>query len=107
MHEADFVAAVDWLIARPDMQGAVNIASPDPQPNASFMRALRDAWGTRVGLPASRWMLEVGALFLRTETELILKSRRVVPGRLLEAGFSFEQPDWPAAARELAQRRAA
>ena len=59
------------------------------------MRALRDAWGTRVGLPAAAWMLELGAIVLRTETELILKSRRVVPGRLLQRGFDFRFPDWP------------
>jgi hypothetical protein len=56
------------------------------------------------GLDASKWMLELGAVFLRTETELLLKSRRVVPTRLLDYGFRFEFPEWPAAARELANR---
>jgi uncharacterized protein len=65
------------------------------------MRALRQAWGTRVGLPATAWMLELGAVFMRTETELILKSRRVAPGRLLDAGFAFRHPSWPEAARSL------
>jgi NAD dependent epimerase/dehydratase family enzyme len=65
------------------------------------MRALREAWGARVGLPATSWMLEVGAVFLRTETELVLKSRRVVPARLLEASFQFRYPTWPQAARAL------
>ena len=68
------------------------------------MRALRRAWGTRIGLPATRWMLEVGAVFLRTETELMLKSRRVVPQRLLEAGFRFNFAEWPSAANDLVQR---
>jgi NAD dependent epimerase/dehydratase family enzyme len=68
------------------------------------MRALREAWDAPVGLPAMEWMLELGAVFMRTETELVLKSRRVVPGRLLEAGFTFEYPEWPAAARELCAR---
>ena len=68
------------------------------------MRALREASGTRVGLPASKWMLEIGAVFMRTETELILKSRRVVPGRLLESGFVFNYPVWDAAARDLCER---
>ena len=58
----------------------------------------------RVGLPASRWMLEIGACCMRTETELVLKSRRVVPGRLLAGGFAFDYPEWPAAARELCAR---
>jgi uncharacterized protein (TIGR01777 family) len=101
IHHADFVRAVEWLIARDGFAGAVNLAAPGPLPNADFMRALREAWGAPVGLPATRWMLEVGAVFLRTETELVLKSRRVVPGRLLDAGFEFRFPSWPEAAREL------
>jgi NAD dependent epimerase/dehydratase family enzyme len=68
------------------------------------MKALRQAWGTRVGLPAASWMLEIGTLFLRTETELVLKSRRVIPGRLTEAGFQFQFPEWPAAAQNLVDR---
>ena len=54
--------------------------------------------------PATRWMVELGALCLRTETELVLKSRRVVPGRLVEAGFAFDVPEWPAAATDLVVR---
>jgi uncharacterized protein (TIGR01777 family) len=101
IHHADFARAVEWLIEREDVDGPVNLAAPHPLPNADFMRALREAWGTRVGLPASAWMLEAGARVLRTETELILKSRRVVPGRLLEHGFRFAHPWWEAAARDL------
>jgi uncharacterized protein len=65
------------------------------------MRALRHAWGARVGLPAPRPVLEAGAVLLRTETELVLKSRRVVPARLVEAGFQFRYPAWPPAAQHL------
>jgi hypothetical protein len=68
------------------------------------MRAFRKAWGMPIGLPATRWMLELGAAVLRTESELVLKSRRVVPGRLLAAGFEFEHPTWPEAAAELCTR---
>ena len=68
------------------------------------MRELRRAWAARIGLPASRWMLEFGTFLLRSESELVLKSRRVVPGRLSEAGFTFEQPNWRAAAAELVAR---
>jgi NAD dependent epimerase/dehydratase family enzyme len=82
----------------------VNIASPNPVTNAEFMRALREACGARIGLPASRWMLEVAAFFMRTETELILKSRRVVPGILAGHGFRFAFPTWPAAAQDLCAR---
>jgi uncharacterized protein (TIGR01777 family) len=101
LHHVDFVRAVRWLIAREDVAGAINLASPHPLPNAEFMRVLRGAWGTRVGLPAADWMLALGAVAMRTETELILKSRRVVPGRLLEAGFTFDWPEWALAARDL------
>ena len=52
-------------------------------------------------------MLEIGAVFMRTETELILKSRRVVPARLLEHGFTFQYPDWRGAARDLCRQSAA
>jgi NAD dependent epimerase/dehydratase family enzyme len=69
-----------------------------------FMRALRAAWGIPVGLPATKWMAELGALALRSDTELLLKSRRVVPSRLLEAGFAFDYPQWPDAASDLVRR---
>jgi uncharacterized protein len=104
IHEADFIRAIRWLIEHHDVTGPVNLSAPHPLPNAEFMRVLREAWGIRWGLPAAEWMLEIGAAFLRTETELILKSRRVVPGRLLQQGFSFEFPNWPDAARDLCQR---
>jgi uncharacterized protein (TIGR01777 family) len=104
VHEADFIAAVEWLIRRDEFDGPVNVSAPHPIPNAEFMRALRAAWGTRFGLPAARWMVELGAWALRTESELVLKSRRVVPGRLLEAGFQFRFPEWPEAARDLCRR---
>ncbi len=104
IHDLDFVRAIDFLIANSQFDGVVNLASPEPLPNSEFMAILRRAWGIGVGLPANRWMLEFGALFLRTETELILKSRRVVPGRLLEHGFRFEFPEWQTAAKDLVQR---
>ena len=99
-----FIRAVEWLIEREDLCRAVNVCSPNPLPNVEFMATLRAAWGVRLGLPASRWMLELGTWFLRTETELMLKSRRVVPRRLLESGFTFEFPSWPEAARDLCRR---
>ncbi len=104
IHERDYVSAIRWLIDRTDVAGAVNLAAPNPLPNAEFMRALRRAWGIPIGLPAAEWMLEIGAILLSTETELILKSRRVVPGRLLSGGFSFQFPTWPEAARDLCVR---
>lgn len=104
MHDRDFSKAIDLLIAREDLEGPFNLAAPGPLPCADFMRAMREAWGTRLGLPATKWMLEIGAWAMRTDTELVLKSRRVIPGRLLEAGFSFEQSSWPETARDLTAR---
>jgi len=101
VHYEDFVAAVRWLIDRDDIEGSVNIAAPHRLPNSEFMRVLRESCGVPFSLPASRWMLEIGAVLMRTETELILKSRRVVPGRLLEQGFEFKYADWRSAARDL------
>lgn len=104
IHDQDFLRAIDWLIAHDDLSGPINLASPQPLPNRDFMHDLRAAWGTRIGLPASRWMLELGAIALRTETELVLKSRRVAPRRLLASGFTFQFPAWPDAAHDLCRR---
>ena len=104
IHGADFIRSLEFLMAHEELDGPINVTAPNPLPNREFMRALRQAWGTRVGLPASRPVLELGALLLGTETELILKSRRVVPGRLLRAGFEFQFPEWPEAAKDLVER---
>jgi len=104
IHDQEFPRAVLWLIEHEEFAGPVNLASPNPLSNADFMRALRSAWGMPFGLPATEWMLEIGALILRTETELILKSRRVIPTRLIQSGFDFQFPTWPDAARDLCVR---
>ena len=101
IHGEDFVRAVQFLLERDDLEGPVNLAAPGPVPQGELMRSLRHAWGGRPGLPATRLMAEVGALVLRTDTELLLKSRRVVPARLLEAGFTFTHPRWRSAAIDL------
>ncbi len=104
IHDHDFVRAIEFLTDRDDLTGPVNLAAPHPVPQREFMRALRTAWGVPVGLPATRWMAELGAFALRSDTELLLKSRRVVPGRLLDAGFTFEHAEWPGAATDLVRR---
>src|SRR5262245_35422987 len=104
IHEVDFIRAVQFLIDNRSIAGPVNLAAPNPLPNAEFMHALRAAWGTSIGLPAARWMLALGAHFMRTETELVLKSRRVVPGRLAALGFTFAFPNWEQAAADLVGR---
>ncbi|MBX3117558.1 MAG: TIGR01777 family oxidoreductase [Fimbriimonadaceae bacterium] len=103
VHEQDFVRALDWIIEHENIDGAINISSPNPVPNKEFNRILRQVLRVRVGLPTMSWMLELGALVMRTETELILKSRRVVPTRLLESGFTFDYPEWEGAAKSLAE----
>jgi uncharacterized protein (TIGR01777 family) len=104
VHDEDFAAAVRWLIDRHDIDGIVNVAAPHPLPNAEFMSELRHACGAPFALPARAWMVEIGAWLMRTESELILKSRRVVPGRLLEQGFVFRWPTWQAAAIDLCRQ---
>lgn len=104
IHEDDFVRVLDYLVEHEEFEGPVNVASPNPLPNEDFMCVLRRSWGTLVGVPASKRMLEMGAFFLRTETELILKSRRVVPGLLLASGFEFQFREWSHAAEDLVQR---
>lgn len=105
IHESDFVRAVLLLLEDERQSGPFNLASPHPLPQREFMRHLRTACRIPIGLPATRWMSEIGALILRTDTELILKSRRVVPGRLQHIGFRFEFPRWEDAALELVSRK--
>lgn len=104
IHGDDFVRAARFLLEDDGLAGPVILAAPGPLPNAAFLRALRDAAGVSAGLPATAWMLEIGARALGTETELILKSRYVIPRRLTEAGFAFEYPAWPQAAQDLCRR---
>jgi NAD dependent epimerase/dehydratase family enzyme len=105
IHDLDFIRSVYWLIDHEDLSGPINLAAPEPLPNKDFMRVVREAWGTPIGLPAAKWMLKVGAFLMRSETELILKSRRVVPKRLTDSGFEFKFPKWEAAAADLCRRR--
>lgn len=104
IHDVDFCRAIEFLIEQEDISGAVNLTSPNPLPNRQFLAELRDAWGIRVGLPSSAWMLAIGALVLGTETELLLKSRRVVPAILQDHGFRFCFPLWSEAAQDLVHR---
>jgi len=104
IHEADFCHAVEWLIDRDDFSGPVNLASPNPVPQREMMRIIRRELRVPFGLPATRRMLEIAAFVHRTEAELIIESRRVAPGRLLEAGFQFRFPRMEDAVREIEGR---
>ncbi len=105
IHDTDFCRAIEFLIDNDSIDGAVNIASPGPLTQAEFQRQLRSELGVSVGLPATKWMAEIGAVFLKTDTELVLKSRRVTPGRLANAGFEFKFPQWSRAVADLVARR--
>ncbi|MBK7998776.1 MAG: TIGR01777 family protein [Verrucomicrobia bacterium] len=101
IHQLDFCRAIEFVIAHEDLAGAINLCAPAPLTNDEMMTAFRRLCGIPVGLPAMRWMLEIGAFILRTETELILKSRRVIPGCLLKSGFQFQFPQFENALRDL------
>jgi len=101
LHETDFCRAVEWLVEHEDFGGAVNLAAPHPVTNREMMQTIRRALHSPIGLPASRWMLEVGTFFMRSEAELVIKSRRVVPTRLTAAGFDFEFPELAPAIEDL------
>lgn len=101
LHAADFCRITEWLIENKEAEGIYNLAAPHPLPNREMMMAVRQASGAKWGLPATRWMLEVGSFFLRTETELVVKSRRVEPERLLKEGYRFQYSDLPTALADL------
>ncbi|MFD1469914.1 TIGR01777 family oxidoreductase [Hymenobacter caeli] len=101
LHVADFCRAVEFLATQTEADGAFNLCAPNPVPNREFNGLLGRALRPLVRLPQPAWLLKIGAFFLRTETELILKSRKVYPQRLLDLGFQFEYPTCAAAVAEL------
>lgn len=92
IHVEDLYRIVRFLQDHEQLDGVFNCASPQPVSNTQLMRELRSALGTPIGLPAPAWLLEMGAGLIGTETELILKSRWVIPERLERAGFAFTYP---------------
>ncbi|MEO8572707.1 MAG: TIGR01777 family oxidoreductase [Pyrinomonadaceae bacterium] len=104
IHDLDFIRSIYWLIEHEELSGPINLSSSNPLPNKEFMKVLRDVYGMPIGLPAFEWQLAIGAFLMRSETELILKSRRVVPKLLTDTGFKFEFPEWKEAAEDLVSR---
>jgi uncharacterized protein len=92
VHEDDFCAAVTFILANDNLEGPVNIAAPEPVTNMHWMAALRIRLGKSYGMPLPKWVLEIGSVIIQTETELILKSRWVLPAKLQNAGFVFSYP---------------
>ena len=101
IHEEDFCNVVDFVIHDESLEGVLNVAAPAPITNKSIMKAIRRSIGVPFGFPLPKWILEIGALLIKTETELILKSRRVVPKRLLDLGFTFRYPEVHLALQDL------
>lgn len=104
IHEQDVVNVIEWLRKHPTASGIFNCTSPEPVTNNAFMRTLRQEMDVSFGLPAPEFLLALGAKIIGTETELVLKSRKVYPQRLLDNGFVFEFPDLKSAIVDLCQR---
>ena len=100
VHVEDVAGIIDFLEEHPELDGPVNASSPNPVDNTTFMATVRDVLGVRFGPPMPRWMLELGAIGIRTETELVLKSRWVLPEKLTTAGYEFRYPTLEDALRE-------
>jgi len=101
IHIADVLSIIEFLRDHPELDGAVNASSPYPSDNRTVMRTIRRVIRMPFGIPAPRWMLEIGTFLIRSETELVLKSRWVVPERLTAAGFQFEFPELEPALRDI------
>lgn len=104
IHIADVLGIIRFVREHDDIDGVVNASSPNPTDNVGFMARLRDVLGVPFGLAAPRWLLEIGSALIRTETELVLKSRWVVPERLEAAGYRFEHPVLDRALRHIVGR---
>lgn len=92
IHNEDTCRMIEWIYDHKDIHGTFNASSPNPVTNEEFMRTLRKVAGHVIGLPAYKWMLKIGAPIIGTELELVLKSRWVVPTKILETGFQFKHP---------------
>jgi uncharacterized protein len=106
IHIADVLDSIRFLIEHPQIEGVVNLSSPHPTDSRGMMATLRRVLGVRFGIPTPRFVLEIGSAVIRTETELVLKSRWVVPERLLDAGYEFRYPELEPALRQITARRA-
>ncbi|MCT9625712.1 TIGR01777 family protein [Pseudarthrobacter equi] len=105
IHVEDLYRCMRFLHARTDITGPVNVASPDVVSNHELMRLVRRAYGKRFGVSTPAWLLRAGAVLIRTETELVLKSRWVLPQKLLSAGFIYRQPELGGALQQVAKGR--
>ena len=105
IHMDDLLEAIAVLELNPLADGVFNLTAPKAPTNDELMRRLRETLGMPIGLPATEWMLKLGARLMRTETELVMKSRWAYPQRLLEQGFRWRWPEIPEALADLEDRR--
>jgi len=103
LHEDDFISIIDFMVANQSLSGAYNVTAPAPIPNHQFMSSLRSALKVSIGAPLPKWLLELGAVMIGTETELVLKSRRVIPKKLREAGYTFKFDEIGKALKDLCE----
>ncbi len=101
VHEQDAAKCTEWLMEHKSLNGVINCTAPEPVKNKELMAYIRNSYGIPFGLPSPAWLLEVGALMIGTETELILKSRWVIPTRLLNDGYTFIFPKAAHAIKDL------
>jgi len=102
IHEKDLINSIDFILQNPSIKSPVNLCSPHPIPQKKLMKILRKQWNIPFGLPAGKTLLKLLGFFI--ETDLMLKSSKVHPKRLLEQGFHFEYPHWEKACEELVKR---
>jgi len=101
VHEQDAARCTEYLLQNEELQGVFNCTAPEPVQNSEFMATIRSAYGMPIGLPSPAWLLEIGAKVIGTETELILKSRWVLPTKLLETGYKFLFPKLSHAVKDI------
>jgi len=101
VHVEDTCRMIEWIYGQKTLEGTYNCCSPGAVSNEVFMRTLRRITRHVIGLPAYSWMLAIGAVLIGTETELILKSRWVIPERISHTGFVFKYPQLEAALKDI------
>lgn len=101
IHEADVVNMIEWIATHEQIEGVINCTAPVPLKNEEWMKLIRKGLNIPIGLPSPAWMLELGAIIIRTETELILKSRWVLPRKIQKTGFQFQYPEAAVAINDL------
>ncbi len=104
IHIEDLYRIILFLKTHKNQEGVFNCAAPNPVDNHTLMKSIRQAMGVKIGLPSPTWLLKIGAVMIKTETELILKSRWVIPEKLVQLGYNFKYPTVEPALANILQR---